>query len=468
MSSGAEKEEIYKPYLIASVLGIPRSGKSCLVASLGERKSMPFYLAENINQQTETKHPCFYHIDKFQKYDLVVHDLPGNPKYIKNLYRQLCTSDAFIITVPADYYKLYQSKTRYLGQLGFIAGIEQIIIAVTKMDTVQFSEREYHQAFEHTSQLLLSIGFKKNAIKFCIPTVNNGIDNGNILEASPDMPWYTGNTIYSAFELLSPRKFNEKEEFLFSVLKYYRPKGQSPEIYGRIVSGNLTTKDTLTLVSNGNTSRIYHIKDHRYRWRETSKAGDMIFIEMNLQDTKYTGKTVLKNTLKSEVKFAVSFKCKIMILSSHIAITEGFTPISHVNQTMFLSKWTFFEKNLSKKTGNSIKIRPDFLTKGDLAVIECELITPFIYLQPFKENQQFGRIFFRDGYTIVAAGVILSVEYTDFRTREYNENHNYYLYGRRAPKQKSKKKNILKTKKQANRPDTIINSGRLTKAAGTV
>ena len=452
---------VFKPHLVVSVLGMSKSGKSCLVGNLGGGP-LPFYVAQNMTDETDTVHPCFHQINDFGSYTLFIHDLPGNPKYFKNLYRQLCISDVVVITIPINTYKLYQDKTRYFAQLAFIAGITQIVVAITKMDTVQYSKTDFIDASEHTSQLLESIGFKLGAIKFCIPIFYDSL-SGNISKESMHMPWYTGNSIYSALQLLKPRKFDENGEFLFSVSRKFKILGVGRMIFGRIISGRLNSRDTIKMVSKESTSQLVRMYLPTDIHRESCRAGDMVSIRMTYQTRdKLTGKTFLSSS-KSKIEFAASFKCKIMILSSGIKITEGFSPLSHVHQSMFRTNWISFEKTVSRKSGKTIKMNPDILEKGDVAIIECELVTTYIYLLSFKENQQYGRIVFRDGTTIVAAGVILSVNNIDSVTYDNQKRYKYWMYGKRDPKRKSKTKKTI-----TNVKNTSSGTGRLTKAAGRI
>ena len=412
------------PSLVVSVLGMPKSGKSSLVGRIGG-EPYPYYIADNINNNTETIHTSFHKILNFGYYDLYIHDLPSNPKYIKNLYRQLSLSDVFILTIPAKTYELYQEKTRYLAQLAFIAGIDQIIIAVTKMDTIKYSEKEFLIIQKNTNLLLHSIGFKENSIKFCIPIVYHEDKDGNIINPCNELSWFHENTIFSALRQMQPRFFDSRGEFLFSILRTFRMKSFTSEkilgMYGRITSGTISKTDKIVLNSTGIEGKIYMLSDLK-RKRETFHAGDMITIAVNrndLKERKFSGKIFFKNIEPSQLPVCIKFTTKIIILSRNIRIRSGIAPTCHVSQTMFESKWDFIEKTVSK-TGEDLVHFPYEIVKGDVAIVACKVITPFIFLVPFKDNRQFGRIFFRDGSTIVAAGVILTVEYTDFNTFKAN------------------------------------------------
>ena len=241
--------------LVVSVLGAPRSGKSCLVGALmGNEEYMSNYLKENIEKEMPTVHPSLNVVQNLTEEDiptdLYLHDLPSIPKYIKTIYIQLAISDACLLTVPAKGFKLQADSLRYLSVLAFVAGIQQIIIVITKMELVDFLESKFDEACAHTYNLLYNIGFKKEHIKTCIPTSKTQKDIfTNILQKNDvaQLDWWDGDFLFNEIKKLKvPLSQSENlAEFRFVVTKSINSQliTKKLKLFGRVLYGNLAERN---------------------------------------------------------------------------------------------------------------------------------------------------------------------------------------------------------------------------------
>jgi len=124
------------------------------------------------------------------KYYFTVVDCPGHRDFVKNMITGASQADAAILVVSGK--DSVQAQTKEHVFLSRTLGINQLIIAINKMDEVNYDEAKYNKAKEDVSALLKIVGFKPAEMNF-IPT--SAFEGDNIASKSENTKWYTGPTI---------------------------------------------------------------------------------------------------------------------------------------------------------------------------------------------------------------------------------------------------------------------------------
>merc|ERR1719471_1379776 len=172
-----------------------------------------------------------------------------------------------------------QGQTRQHARL---LGVEQIICGINKMDdkSVNYSEERYTEIKSEVQKMLTKIGFKTKKIPF-VPM--SGWNGDNLIEASTNMPWYTGfsvkpkkktvkgHTLLDALnDVVSCPKRPTKKPFRMPVSGVYKIKGVGDVITGRIEQGVLKPNQMVEFAPTGVSGKAFSIEMHH---KTVPKAG---------------------------------------------------------------------------------------------------------------------------------------------------------------------------------------------------
>ncbi|MFI2744593.1 sulfate adenylyltransferase subunit CysN [Zhouia sp. PK063] len=190
------------------------------------------------------------------KRKFIIADTPGHIQYTRNMVTGASTANAAIVLVDARHGVIEQTKRH-----AFIASLLQIphlIVAVNKMDLVDFSEAVFNdiiaQFEEFSSKLLIQ------DIRY-IPI--SALLGDNVVNSSKQTPWYHGGTLLHILETLHISSDINKVDARFPVQTVLRPQSEAHRDYrgyaGRIASGVLKVGDEVTALPSGFTSKIKSI-----------------------------------------------------------------------------------------------------------------------------------------------------------------------------------------------------------------
>ena len=165
------------------------------------------FVMDNLKEERERGVTIDLAHKKFEtdKYEFTIIDAPGHKDFIKNMITGASQADAGVVVVAANDGVMAQTKEHIF--LSKTLGVNQIIIAVNKMDMKEYSEDAYKQVKEQVGTLLKSVGFKPDEIPF-VPIAS--LHGDNVAKKSDKMSWYSGPTLLDAINnLKEPEKPTE-------------------------------------------------------------------------------------------------------------------------------------------------------------------------------------------------------------------------------------------------------------------
>ena len=196
------------------------------------------------------------------KRKFIIADTPGHIQYTRNMVTGASTADLSIILVDARHGVLEQTvRHSYISSL---LGIPHIVVAINKMDLVDFSEAVFNR---------IVADYKKMAQTLHIQTINfipiSAKDGDNVVNRSEHMPWYTGSPLLEFLETVPVNKSASNVEtdvqraFRFPVQYVIRPiSSRFPDFRGyagRVASGIIRVGDRIKVLSSGLESVVSHI-----------------------------------------------------------------------------------------------------------------------------------------------------------------------------------------------------------------
>lgn len=190
------------------------------------------------------------------KRKFIIADTPGHEQYTRNMVTGASTANLAIILIDARKGVLTQSRRH--AYLASLVGIPHLVVAVNKMDLVDYSQ----PVFEKICQDFAAFAEKLNLrnIEYIPMSALNG---DMVVERGDQLNWYQGSTLIDLLENVSIEDDINHEDFRFPVQWVCRP--QTKELHdfrgymGRIESGSIHVGDNITVLPSGLTSHIKEI-----------------------------------------------------------------------------------------------------------------------------------------------------------------------------------------------------------------
>ena len=192
----------------------------------------------------------FFSTDK-RKY--IVADTPGHEEYTRNMATGASTADVAIILVDASQGVLTQ--TRRHSFIVSMVGVKRIILAVNKLDLVDYSEEVFNQIKSDYTK------FANDALTLeeitAIPI--SALKGDNIVESSENTPWYDGQSIMEYLETVEVAASSQSRPFRMPVQWVNRPNREFRGFAGLIGSGCISTGDKIRVLPSGTESTVARI-----------------------------------------------------------------------------------------------------------------------------------------------------------------------------------------------------------------
>ncbi len=183
----------------------------------------------------------------------IVADTPGHEQYTRNMITGASTADAAILMVDAR--KGILTQTRRHSYLVSLVGIRHILVAINKMDLVDYSEQTYRTIVEDYRAFASQIGLSH--ITF-IPM--SAFKGDNIITQSANMPWYTGTTLMGYLESVEiDADRMQHAAFRLPVQWVNRPNLDFRGFAGTIASGVVKTGERVRALPSGRESTVARI-----------------------------------------------------------------------------------------------------------------------------------------------------------------------------------------------------------------
>ncbi|WP_286927952.1 sulfate adenylyltransferase subunit 1 [Flavobacterium sp. UBA4197] len=226
-----------------------------------------------------------------RKRKFIIADAPGHEQYTRNMITGASNSDLIIILVDAR--KGITTQTKRHASVGSLMGIKKAIIAINKIDLVDYSETVFNTIKAGFESIKGNLNYDEVAY---IPV--SALVGDNIVAKSAKTPWFEGDTLLSTLEHIEiPSKENLATRF--QVQWVIRPKDEENHDYrgyaGQILSGSYITGDTVKVLPSGIETTIVKIEKHQ-KSIDSAKAGDNVVLHLADNIDISRGDSIVKTT----------------------------------------------------------------------------------------------------------------------------------------------------------------------------
>lgn len=337
------------------------------------------------------------------KYYFTVVDCPGHRDFVKNMITGASQADAAILVVAGK--EGVQSQTKEHVFLSRTLGITQLIIAINKMDEVNYDKARYDAVKADISTLLKMVGYKPDEMNF-IPT--SAFKGDNLAKPSENTKWYTGPTLLAALDLL---KLPEKPTSLplrIPVQDAYTISGIGTVPVGRVETGVMRPGDKIIFMPAKAVGEVKSIEMHHQEIKE-AVPGDNIGWNVRGVEKKDIRRGDVCGSVAKPPTVAEEFTAQIVVLQHPSAISIGYTPVLHCHTAQVAGTITAILKKLDPKTGQTAAENPDFIKAGDAAIVTIKPAKP-LCIEKVKDIPQLGRFAIRDMGMTIAAGMVQDIK----------------------------------------------------------
>jgi elongation factor 1-alpha len=337
------------------------------------------------------------------KYDYTVVDCPGHRDFVKNMITGASQADAAVLVVAADDGVMPQTKEHIF--LSKTLGINQLIIAINKMDVVDYSEDKYNEVKDAVSKLIKSIGYKPEETPF-IPV--SAFEGDNIKENSSNTPWYKGDALIPALDkLVVPPKPVDKP-LRIPIQDVYSITGVGTVPVGRVETGVMKQGENVIFEPSGASGEVKSIEEH-HEAMPSAEPGDNIGFNVRGVGKNDIRRGDVAGHTDSAPTVAKTFDAQIVVLQHPGVITVGYTPVFHCHTAQIACTFMELSKKLNPATGQVDEENPDFLKTGNAAIVKIRPTKPMV-IENAREIPQMGRFAIRDMGQTVAAGLCIGIE----------------------------------------------------------
>ncbi len=202
----------------------------------------------------------------------IIADTPGHEQYTRNMITGGSTANLAIILIDARSGVITQ--TRRHTYLVSLLGIKHVVLAVNKMDLVDYSEERFDEIVAEYMKFAEPLG-----IEDITPFPLSALKGDNVVDVSENMPWYKGRALLDFLESVEITNDRNLDSFRFPVQYVLRPNLDFRGFSGRVASGVVRKGDEVMAMPSGRTSRVKGI--HVYEGeKELAFAGESVTITL--------------------------------------------------------------------------------------------------------------------------------------------------------------------------------------------
>ncbi|OMO90581.1 hypothetical protein COLO4_19045 [Corchorus olitorius] len=333
-----------------------------------------------------------------KRYHVVVLDSPGHKDFVPNMITGATQADAAILVIDASIGSFEagmdgtKGQTKEHAQLIRSFGVDQIIVAVNKMDAVEYSKDRFDLIKSHLGTFLRSCGFKDSSVSW-IPL--SAVENQNLVATPSDvrLSWYQGPYLLDAIDSFQPPTRDFLKPLLMPICDVVKSTSQGQvSACGKLEAGAVRSGSKVLVMPSASIATVRSLERDSQACT-VARAGDNVAITLNGVD----GNQVMAGDVLCHPDFPVA-------VAKHLELKLEF----HIHHVKEAARVTKIPSLLDSKTGKVTKKAPRCIVAKQSAVVEVILQEP-VCVQEFSKCKALGRVFLRTLGRTVAVGIVARI-----------------------------------------------------------
>ena len=339
----------------------------------------------------------------------IVADTPGHEQYTRNMVTGASTADVAVILIDARQGVLPQ--TRRHSMICSALGIKNVVIAINKMDLVDFAYDVFDRILADYTAFADQLEFSEVA---AIPI--SALKGDNIIERSNAMQWYQGPTLLGFLETVDTRASRVNHPLRFPVQLVNRPNLDFRGFSGTVEAGTVTIGQTIRVLPSGATARIKEIVLFE-DCLQSAEAGQAVTLTLDQEIDASRGDVIVASDAPGEV--SDQFEVNLVWMDQEVGYL-GRGVWLKLSTTQVNAHITAIKHKININTFEHLSATK--LQLNDLAVVTVKTDRPIAF-EPYRDCAPMGAFIFIDRMSnrTVAAGMI------DFALRRASNVHRQQL-----------------------------------------
>ncbi|MFB6267092.1 MAG: elongation factor 1-alpha, partial [Halodesulfurarchaeum sp.] len=327
---------------------------------------------------------------------------PGHRDFVKNMITGASQADHAVLVVAAD--DGVQPQTREHVFLARTLGIEELIVAVNKMDLVEYEEARYREVVEEVKNLLDQVQFDTEDASF-IPI--SAFEGDNVESLSDNTPWYDGQTVLESLNDLPEPSPPTDAPLRLPIQDVYTISGIGTVPVGRVETGVMETGENVSFQPSDVSGEVKSIEMH-HEEIPRAEPGDNVGFNVRGIGKDDIRRGDVCGPADDPPTVAETFTAQIVVMQHPSVITAGYTPVFHAHTAQVACTIENIDQKIDPSSGEVLEENPDFIETGDAAVVTVRPQKP-LSIEPSGDIPELGSFAVRDMGQTVAAGRVLEV-----------------------------------------------------------
>ena len=328
----------------------------------------------------------------------IIADTPGHVEYTRNMVTGASTSQAAIILIDARKGVIEQTNRHFF--INNLLRIKDVIVAINKMDLIDFSEEKYNAIKADFEQLMSKRDYQDQKITF-IPV--SALKGDNVVNRSENMTWYKGQTLLEHLEELDRKDIFNVGTPRFPVQYVIRPKTEEFHDFrgfaGKVYGGELSVGDEVVVLPSMTRSKI---KDIYFYDKKYKKATRRSSVTITLEDEVNVSRGDMLVKAGDLPSIDKQFTATVSWMDSQ-KLTAGSKYVLQHGVNKVLAKVDRIHHKIQPDY-SGIDTETDALGMNDIAQVSFKLNKP-IFFDAFKNHRTNGSFILIDSQTNATSGV---------------------------------------------------------------
>lgn len=354
-------------------------------------------------------------------------DAPGHRDFIPNMITGATQADSAILvinSVTGEFETGFDlgGQTREHSLLVKSLGINQLIVAINKMDMNDWSQSRFLDIHKKLSNFLIKqVGYKETDLMF-VPC--SGLQGENLSKKCLNEKltnWYTetkdfdsksikgGLTLLDCINRLKPQERSIDKPFRFGISDIFKSaQTANLSIVGKCEAGTLKQGDKIVIVPANETGTVKSISINDEVSLPICFAGDSVTLNVANVDINNISIGNFVCDTQSVMPVSDRIRGRIVLFNLSVPVTNGFPVVFHyksLNEAATIKKLV---SQLDKSSGEVVKEKPRVLSNGHSAIVEIKINKP-ICVELYQNYRELGRFMLRDNGVTIAAGQITEI-----------------------------------------------------------
>jgi elongation factor 1-alpha len=281
-----------------------------------------------------------------------------------------------------------------------------MIVAINKMDdkTSNYSEARYEEIKTEVSSFIKKVGYDPAKVNF-VPI--SGWNGDNMLEKSPNMPWYKGPTLLEALDAIQEPKRPVDRPLRLPLQDVYKIGGIGTVPVGRVETGVLKPGMVVTFAPANVTTEVKSIEMHHEQLQEAVPGDNVGFNVKNVSVKDIRRGNVAGDSKNDPPQEVENFTAQVIILNHPGQIHAGYAPVLDCHTAHIACKFAELISKIDKRNGKVIEDNPKHVKSGDACMAVLIPSKPMC-VESYADYAPLGRFAVRDMRQTVAVGTIKS------------------------------------------------------------